>query len=66
MVSLQRTAKWGRRQEVFLGERSENKEEKNRKSLIGWGCTVNLVWGERAQSWLGVRRLVDGIHCVSG
>ena len=43
-----------------------NKEEKNRKYLIGWDHIVNLVWGKKAQGWLGVWGLADWIYCVSG
>ena len=27
---------------------------------------VNLVWGEKAQSWLGIWGLADWIYCISG
>lgn len=27
----------------------KNKDEKNRKYLIGWGHTVDLAWGEKEQ-----------------
>ena len=27
---------------------------------------VNLVWGEKAQSWLGVCRSADWTDCISG
>lgn len=48
-VCIQRTAKWGGRQEGFLGSRIKSKKEKNRKYLIAWGHTVSLVWGDKAQ-----------------
>lgn len=29
--------------------KKKNKDEKNRKYLIGWGHTVDLAWGEKEQ-----------------
>ena len=55
--------------------RIKNKEQgrDEQKYLIGWGHTVNLVWGEkerennyRAQSCLGFCGLANWIYCVSG
>lgn len=43
----------------------KNKEETNKKYLIGWGHIDNLVSGKKAQSWLGVWGLADGINCIS-
>lgn len=55
IVSLQRTAKWCKRQEAFIAGRLKNKEEKNNNLLVGWGH-VNLVRGQKAQlAWcLGI------------
>ena len=39
--------------------RIKNKEGNNRKYLIGWGHIVSLVWGEKAQNWLGLWGLAD-------
>ena len=36
-----------------------NKGDKKRKYLIGWGHRVNLLWGTKAQSWVGFWGLVD-------
>ena len=58
-VSLWRTAKWGRRQKAFIGQRIKNKEEEHRKYLVGWGNTVHFVWGEETQSWLGIWELAN-------
>lgn len=41
---LLENCKRGQRQEAF---RIKNKEEKNRKDVIGWGHKVNLVWVRR-------------------
>lgn len=35
-VSIQRNAKWGRRQEAFVGWRLKDQEETNTKYLVGW------------------------------
>lgn len=39
--------------------RIKNKKTRKRKIEkylnIGWGYLVNLVWGEKAQSWFGVQ-----------
>lgn len=37
----------GQRQEVFLGQKLKNNEEKNRKYVIGWGHVVKFAWGEK-------------------
>lgn len=65
-VSFWRTAKWGGKAGRFYGIKKKNKEETNRKCFIGWGHVGNFVWGEKAQSWLGVWRLTIWIHCISG
>ena len=39
--------------------RTKNKEKGRGKYLIGWGPIVNLVLGEKAQSWLGIWGLAD-------
>ena len=44
----------------------KNKPEKNKKYKIDWGHTVNLVWGEKAQRWLGIWELADWIYFISG
>ena len=54
------------RQKAGSFYRIKKKEEKNRKYPIGWGHRVYLVWGEEAQSWLGVWGLADWIYRVSG
>ena len=45
--------------------RIKNKKE-NKKYLIGWSYIVNLVWGQKTESWFGIWRLADWIYCVSG
>ena len=32
--------------------------------MIGWGHIVTLVWGEKAQRWLGLWGLATQIDCV--
>lgn len=47
--------------------RIKNKEQgRDRKCLIGWGHTINLAGGVKAQRWLGIWGLTDRIYCVSG
>lgn len=49
----------GWRARSFIRQRIKNKEERTREYLTGWGHIVNLVWGEKAESWLGVWGLAD-------
>lgn len=42
----------GHRAEAGSFHRIKNKEETNRKYLIGWGHRVALVWGDKTQSGL--------------
>ena len=71
-VSIQRTAKWSGSWEDFQDWKIKNKEEKNKKNLIGWDHAFDLIWSEkqqvnscRAQRWLSVWRLAYRIYCVS-
>ena len=52
----------GKRLDTFY--RIKNEEQGNRKYLIGWSHIINLVWGEKTQSWLGLWGLADQIHCI--
>lgn len=64
-VSFWKTAKWGRRQEAFMGQQVKNKEETKKKHLISGGHLVNLTGGEKAQSWLRFGDWLIG-YTVSG
>lgn len=66
ITSFWRNAKWGGRQEALIGWKLKNKGKKSRKYLIGWHLIVNLVWGEKAQSWLGIRGWAYWMYCISG
>ena len=33
--------------------------------MFGWGHMVGVVWGEKAQSWLGIWGLADWIYRIS-
>lgn len=41
--------KKGGRQEAFIALKINNKEEKNRKYLIGWGHIVDPIYDEKRQ-----------------
>ena len=43
-------------------QRNPSKQKTNRKCMTGWGHIVNLVWDEKAKSWLGPWALADWVH----
>ena len=63
---LSENYKMGQKARNFHKIKKKNKDETNRKYLLGWGHIVTLVGGEKAQSWLGLWGLADWTHCLSG
>lgn len=49
----------------FYSINNKEQERENKPFLIGWGC-MDLVWGEKAQSWPGIWGVTDWIFCSSG